>query len=134
MIMLSDTAQDDANARKQLTLTIQETTPVLVMALHGELDIATLAICRQDMSDALDAFTPDAPMRMVLDLSECTYVDSIGLGFFVWLMKRARSRGGAIVFAALPARVLRLLQVTSLTEVLTITQTKEQAKAIIEQL
>jgi hypothetical protein len=43
-------------------------------------------------------------------------------------MKKARSSGGAIVFAALPARVLCLLEVTRLVEVLTIAQ----AKAMIE--
>jgi formylmethanofuran dehydrogenase subunit D len=72
MIVAPDRAQDDADARQYLTLTVQETDPVLVASLAGELDVVTLAICRQDMSDALDVFLPDAPMRIVLDLSACT--------------------------------------------------------------
>jgi anti-sigma B factor antagonist len=111
---------DQNGVPTSLRLTVLESSPLLVMSLQGELDIATLAMCRQQMTDALSAFTPDAPIRMVLDLSECEYLDSTGLAFFAGLAQAAKQTNGVVVFASPTPRIQRLFGVLDMNKVLTI--------------
>jgi anti-anti-sigma factor len=125
---------DEVFARNHLALTILETDPsrgLLVAALKGELDIATLALCRTDLSSALNLFGHRQATWIILDLSECTYLDSTGLGVFVSLMKTARASGGDAVFVSPPAPIRRVFEVTQMTQILTVVDTLEQATALI---
>jgi anti-anti-sigma factor len=112
-----------------LRLTVLESAPLLIMALQGELDIATIAICREQMTDALSTFTPNAPIRLILELSECEYLDSTGLAFFAGLTQAAKRTNGAVVFACPTPRVQRLFDMLEMNTVLAITETIESAKA-----
>ena len=55
--------------------------------------------------------------KIVLNLSEVSYIDSGGLGTLVSLYTTARGAGGALKLAALTQRVGDLLQVTKLVSV-----------------
>lgn len=55
--------------------------------------------------------------RLVLDLSDVTYIDSGGIGTMVGLFTTARSNGGDVKLAHLTKRVGDLLQITKLITV-----------------
>jgi anti-sigma B factor antagonist len=125
---------DDGFARKHLTLVIEESDPslsLLVVSLKGELDIATLALCRHDLSAALNLFGRRPATWIILDLSECTFVDSTGLGVFISVMKIAKRSGGEAVFVGLLPQVRRLFEVTNVTQILTVTDSVKQARRLI---
>lgn len=65
--------------------------------------------------------------RIVLNLSEVTYIDSGGLGTLVSLYTSARNAGAAIKLANLTRRVGDLLQVTKLLTVFDVYETEEEA-------
>ncbi|HZQ19178.1 MAG TPA: STAS domain-containing protein [Terriglobales bacterium] len=69
--------------------------------------------------------SPEA--RIVLNLSEVTYIDSGGLGTLVSLYTSAQTAGASIKLANLTRRVGDLLQVTKLLTVFDVYDTEEEA-------
>jgi anti-anti-sigma factor len=65
--------------------------------------------------------------QVVLNLSEVTRLDSIGLGLLVRYLTNLRKRGGDLRLAAPPAFVVRLLELTMLTEVMLTYATEQDA-------
>jgi anti-anti-sigma factor len=67
--------------------------------------------------------------QVVLNLSEVTRLDSIGLGLLVRYLTNLRKRGGDLRLAAPPAFVVRLLEMTMLSEVMQAHATEQDAIA-----
>ena len=65
--------------------------------------------------------------HVVLNLGEVTRLDSIGLGLVVRYVTNLRKRGGDLRLAAPPAFVVRLLELTMLTEVMQTYPTEQDA-------
>lgn len=76
----------------------------VVVSVAGELDMATA----DTFGDAVGAIASSTP-HVVLDLSECTFVDSSGIRVVVETIKRAES---VSIVASEPA-VLRALEITA---------------------
>jgi anti-sigma B factor antagonist len=65
--------------------------------------------------------------QVVLNLGEVTRLDSIGLGLVVRYVTNLRKRGGDLRLAAPPAFVVRLLELTMLSEVIQTYATEQDA-------
>ncbi len=77
-----------------------------VLALAGEIDLATIPTVRQRLHTAIAA----RPGRVLtVDLTEVAFVDSAGIGVLLGARRRARAAGGDLVLAGLTPRVLRVL-------------------------
>ncbi len=88
------------------------TPPELVtVALEGEVDLATIAIVRSTLSDAVAA-NPGCIVQ--IDMSRVTFLDSSGLGMLVGLHRRADVEGGSVRIVNPHARVLSVLELTRL--------------------
>ncbi len=59
-----------------------------VLAVVGELDLANA----EELSDAVTAEFRDSPGRIVLDLSDLTFCDSLGLGTLIVLSRTAQNQ------------------------------------------
>ena len=84
-----------------------------VLEISGELDIYTAQRLRAALVDHTEA----DGHRLVLDLSELTFIDSSGLGVLVGAFKQARLKGGALVLAGPRGQLLKILNVTGLDKV-----------------
>jgi anti-sigma B factor antagonist len=93
---------------------------LLVLALHGELDLATA----DDVRAAIAEHGADRA-ALVLDLRGLTFMDSSGINLLVRL--HARPGGTAVAFVAPPAVVGQTLDVTQVRRHLTWVDTPEQA-------
>lgn len=58
----------------------------VVVRATGEIDLTTAPVLRETLSDLIDA----GHCRLVVDLTEVTQCDSVGLGVLVGALKRAR--------------------------------------------
>ena len=65
--------------------------------------------------------------RLVLDLTNVTFVDSTGLGVLIGICKRMRALGGTLLLVATSAQVLMTLNVTGLDQIFEIHKTVEAA-------
>ena len=86
------------------------------LRLVGELDISNT----QDLRDCFTALVKAGQDRIVVDLSELDFIDSMGLGALVGGLKRLRGVGGEFLLKDPSPRVLKVLELTGLDEVFTI--------------
>jgi anti-anti-sigma factor len=91
-----------------------------IVRVSGELDLYTAP----QLERALDRNGSTAG-RVVVDLSDCTFIDSTGLG--ILLMAHRHIGGSALVIVASSLEVLRALEVSGLERRLTAHPTLESA-------
>jgi len=63
----------------------------------------------------------------VVDLTRLSLVNSVGLNFLLSLASKTKKKGGALILANVSKRVQRILEVTKLTTVFTISRSVENA-------
>jgi anti-sigma B factor antagonist len=81
-------------------MTVRNLPDFCVVALHGELDIAS--------ADGLaDAFVEVAGPTVVVDLSDLTFMDSTGIGALVVARNRVVSKGLGRVVVTRPTTIVR---------------------------
>ena len=84
---------------------VQQTVTV---ALSGDIDIATLTV----FGEALERCRLAGGSRLVLDMSDVTFMDSQGLHMLLATEAALRDAGGGLVVASPSAQVRRLLEVS----------------------
>jgi anti-sigma B factor antagonist len=94
-----------------------------VVAPAGEIDMASAPQLREKLEELLD----DGIADLVVDLSGVTFFDSSGLAVLVGAVKQTRPRGGSIRLAGARPLVLKVLEITRLTDVLPTFRTVEEA-------
>jgi anti-sigma B factor antagonist len=105
-------------------LRVSESGDAVVVALTGELDLYNTPTLRE----ALRGAAAREPRRLVVDLSEVTFVDSTVLGAFVEA-RAALGGGHAFVLAAPGLEVRRALEVSGLDSLFAVRDTVESALA-----
>jgi anti-sigma B factor antagonist len=98
---------------------------VVVLAVSGELDLATISILKETVGGRLQV----GGDRVVLDLSELSFCDSTGLGSFVGLHRQAQTVGVSFALAAPRKRVSDLLQISGINQVVAVHPTVAEAVA-----
>ena len=95
----------------------------LVVTVSGELDVATTPALRDHLDAALEAGT----RRLVIDLCELSFLDSIALAAIVQARRRL-PEGGRMALAVDPSSyVMLVLESTGLTQQLDLVMTRAQA-------
>ncbi|REE96714.1 STAS domain-containing protein [Thermomonospora umbrina] len=107
------------------TMTSRRVPGHLVIALHGELDVASTTALREALLVALhrSAGTP-----VIIDLSEVSFCDAAGLALLVGADRRARLQGHPLALAAPRPQMSRLLHVTGLDHAFTVHATLADAR------
>ena len=83
------------------------------IAVAGELDLSTIDSVRQHIRRTLDGTSPD---RIILDLSQVTFMGSIGLALLLELRDTCSEQKTVLVLRGAKRRVIaRPLEVTGLT-------------------
>lgn len=85
--------------------------------LAGEIDIRTASEAQEKVTSAL---TDERPGTLLLDLSEVSFLDSVGIGFLVGLNRQAEGVGTQLRLRGLQPQVHRVLAATGLIGVLQI--------------
>ena len=101
---------------RSLRIEVANTTSPTTVVLAGEIDIATAGRVR----DALIAISNGGENKVVVDMTNVTFMDSTGLAALVGPLKRFRSMNGEIVLRAPTRGVQKVLEITGLTRVFTI--------------
>ncbi|HWI28183.1 MAG TPA: STAS domain-containing protein [Stellaceae bacterium] len=102
----------------------QQDGSVLVIALNGRLDSATVTQVDEALTRALDA----AP-AIVLDLAELGYVNSAGLRVLLKTAKQAKSRQVRLALAAMQPTVQNVFEVSGFSTIFSIYADRGEALA-----
>src|SRR5947209_6266121 len=101
---------------RRLRIEVADTTSPTTVVLNGEIDITTAGRVRE----ALIAISQSGENKVVVDMSNVTFLDSTGLAALVGPLKRFRSMDGQIVLRGPTPPVRKVLEITGLTRVFTI--------------
>ncbi|MFA1540344.1 STAS domain-containing protein [Actinomadura monticuli] len=89
-----------------------------VVTATGELDLYTAP----RLQAALAGLLREQATRIVVDMSGVEFCDSTGMNVLLSAMKRLKEQGGSLELAAPRPAVRRILQVTGLDTVFTVTK------------
>jgi anti-sigma B factor antagonist len=111
---MRESLMSDEAAASLLTLDIERTGGAAVVRCHGKLVAGVTDFFYVEIRQLI----PDSK-RIVLDLTDLTHMDSIGLGTIVRLYASARSAGCDLELINLGKRIRQLLGMTNLLSVFT---------------
>ncbi len=96
-----------------LRLATSEMTGTTVVAVAGEVDVATAPQLRERLTEVIAA----GSRRVVVDMSETEFLDSTGLGVLVGSLRRLHALGGTLAIVCSCERILTVFRITGLTRV-----------------
>ena len=99
-----------------------------VIAARGEIDLFTAPEFKQRVAAPIDA----GRVRVIVDLTGTTFIDSSSLGVLIGAVKRLRSRGGALAIVNTDTSIAKTFQITGLDQIFTILPTREEALAALD--
>jgi len=100
-----------------LKLSVSEEGGRTVVVASGELDLYTSPRLRECLTQRID----DGARQLVVDLGAVTFVDSTALGVLVAALKRVRAEGGTLELRAPTPSARKVLEITGLNRVFTVT-------------
>jgi len=86
----------------------------------GEIDLYSAPKLQTDLAAIIDSAAPAA--RIVVDMSGVEFCDSTGMNVLLSCLRQARERGGELELAAPRPAIKKILQVTGLDSVFTVSQ------------
>jgi anti-sigma B factor antagonist len=99
-----------------------------VVAVRGEIDLFTAPELKGAVVGAIDA----GRTRLVVDLSETTFLDSTALGVLIGALKRLRTRDGVMTIVNRDPNIAKTFEITGLDQIFVIAETREAAVAALD--
>jgi anti-sigma B factor antagonist len=100
----------------------------IVIKLQGEVDLYAAPELKDHVNRAIES----GKTKLVLDLSEATFIDSTTLGILVSGMKRLRPRGGMLAVLCPDPTMARIFDITGLNRMFSVHETLESALAALD--
>ena len=99
-----------------------------IVAVTGEIDLFTAPELKQKLTDAIEG----GKSRIVVDLTETSFLDSTALGVLIGAVKRLRTRDGALVIVNVDQNIAKTFEITGLDQIFTILGTRDEAVAALD--
>jgi anti-anti-sigma factor len=94
-----------------------------VVSVRGEVDLAT----RPELERVLHALPEEGVASLIVDLTECSFMDSTGLHLLTRTQRRFDRSSGRVAVVSANRSVLRVLEITRLDQVFAIYPTRAAA-------
>jgi anti-sigma B factor antagonist len=91
---------------------------------EGEIDVATVGPLREQWLATIAEHQPDT---VIFDLSQVTFLDSMGLGLILGVHRRQRLRGGSVAIINASPIIVKMLHITGLHLVMDVHGTEDAA-------
>jgi anti-sigma B factor antagonist len=101
--------------------------PGALIVARGELDVQSVADLRARLNEAIDA----GNKKVVIDLAQVSFIDSLSLSALVAARRRIGD-DGRLAVVAVHEYVRLILQATGLEQVLDVFETREDAVAFVQ--
>jgi anti-sigma B factor antagonist len=100
----------------------------LVVGVRGEIDLFTAPELKRVLTEAIES----GRVRIVIDLTDTTFLDSTALGVLIGAVKRLRSRDGALALVNVDENIAKTFEITGLDQIFTIVATREEALRAVD--
>jgi anti-sigma B factor antagonist len=94
-----------------------------VVAVRGEIDLFTAPELKSALSEAIES----GHTRIVVDLTDTTFLDSTALGVLIGAVKRLRSRDGRLTIVNVDDNIAKTFEITGLDQIFPISGTRAEA-------
>jgi anti-sigma B factor antagonist len=94
-----------------------------VIQLGGEVDLYTAPEFKERLVELIE----NGKTKIVVDLSEATFIDSTTLGVLVGGVKRLRPAGGSLALVCSDQNITKIFEITGLDRVFPIHSTRDEA-------
>jgi anti-sigma B factor antagonist len=94
-----------------------------VIQLGGEVDLYTAPEFKERLVELIE----NGKTKIVVDLSEATFIDSTTLGVLVGGVKRLRPAGGSLALVCSDQNITKIFEITGLDRVFPIHDTRDEA-------
>ena len=94
-----------------------------VIQLGGEVDLYTAPEFKERLVELIES----GKTKIVVDLSEATFIDSTTLGVLVGGVKRLRPAGGSLALVCSDQNITKIFEITGLDRVFPIHATRDEA-------
>ena len=94
-----------------------------VVAVSGEIDLFTAPELKSALSEAIES----GHTRIVVDLTDTTFLDSTALGVLIGAVKRLRSRDGRLTIVNVDDNIAKTFEITGLDQIFPISSTRDEA-------
>ena len=95
----------------------------VVVAVHGEADLYSAPELRDRLAVVIDG----GASRLLVDLSDASFIDSMALGVLLGSTKRLRASGGQLELVVSKPDIRRIFEITMLDRILVIHPSREIA-------
>ncbi|PLR95567.1 anti-sigma factor antagonist [Bacillus sp. T33-2] len=99
-----------------ISIDVNETENYTEVSVSGEIDAYTAPKLRE----TLFPMSEKEGVKIVVDLTGVSYMDSTGLGVFVGVFKNVRAQNGEFKIVGLSDRLQRLFEITGLADIIDI--------------
>ena len=99
-----------------MKIDISQNGKVTILACNGSLDAQSVA----DFKKIAYGLVDDGTNKIVVDFTKLNFVDSVGLGALVSLLRRARENEGDVKLASLNDDVKTIFEITRLHKLFTL--------------
>ena len=96
---------------------------IAVIDLKGEVDLYTAPEFKQHLLKQIEQGT----IKLVIDFTDTTFIDSTTLGVLVGGVKRLRPLGGQLVLVCSDRNIIKIFEITGLHRVFEIHGTRDEA-------
>jgi anti-anti-sigma factor len=102
---------------------------IRAISVRGELDLSTAP----DLEEPLDKALESGDGSVLIDLSQCEFIDSTGIALIVraWQRLDSGENGRALVLCSQNDQVRRVLEITGLELSIPVHQTRDEALAAL---
>jgi anti-sigma B factor antagonist len=121
-------SKDTMNEARAVISAVTPDWPGALIVAQGELDVQSVDELRARLNEALDA----GGKRIVVDLAEVSFIDSLSLSALVGARRKLGDDGRLAVVAA-HEYVRLILQATGLEQVLDVFDSREAAAAFVQE-
>ena len=116
-----------------LRLRTKQENGVALVEVAGELEMHAAPELRAELQRVCATEDASPKPRVLIDLSQVSFIDSTGIGVLVGGLKRAREAGGALVLVCPVPRLRRVFEITGLLQALPLFQTRDEALQALDE-
>jgi anti-anti-sigma factor len=112
---MSEAPSSQAPVPGQLVIEKSQEQDSVVLALSGELDLASAPVLERELREA----EATSPSRLVIDLAGLAFMDSTGLQALLRARERANTNGHQLALRRAPHQVQRVFELTKTVDAFT---------------
>ena len=111
-----------------INITKESERDIYIIKVEGDVDASSSIHLDKAISDAIEK----GQKNIVIDCTGLQYISSAGLGVFMSHIQDFEDSGSKFVLFGLSKKVANVFEILGLDQLLTIVDTKDQAKSIID--